>query len=103
MLFKNFWSIYSADRILVIGAHWDTVSDSPGYNDNGSGMAAMLEMARALKQAECKNVQTYIFVALDMEETGTQGATAFVQEFLIRSIIKPMNFPEFQVRPQRLN
>ena len=82
---------------MVIGAHWDTVSASPGYNDNGSGMAAMLEMARALKHAECQNVHTYMFVALDMEETGTQGATAFVQEFLVKSIMKPMNFPEFQV------
>ena len=68
-----------------------------GYNDNGSGMAAMIEMARALKHGDCKNEQTVIFVALDMEETGTQGATAFVQEFLIKVLLQPMNFPDFQV------
>ena len=82
----------------MVGAHWDTVPNSPGFNDNGSGMAAMLEIARALKHAECKNKYTYIFVALDMEETGTQGATAFVQDFLIKLILKPMDFPEFQVK-----
>ena len=68
-----------------------------GYNDNGSGMAALLEVARALKHAECKNSYTFILVALDMEETGTQGAEAFVQDFLVKSILKPTNFPEFQV------
>ena len=60
-------------------------------------MAAMIEMARALKHGDCRNTHTLIFVALDMEETGTQGATAFVQEFLIKVLLQPMNFPDFQV------
>jgi Zn-dependent M28 family amino/carboxypeptidase len=34
------------DRILVIGAHYDSVNDSPGANDNASGVAVMLELAR---------------------------------------------------------
>jgi Zn-dependent M28 family amino/carboxypeptidase len=33
-------------RIVVVGAHYDTLSNSPGANDNGSGVAAMLELAR---------------------------------------------------------
>ena len=33
---------------LVIGAHYDTVPGCPGANDNGSGVAALLEIARAL-------------------------------------------------------
>jgi len=68
-----------------------------GFNDNGSGMAALLELARALKQSQCKNSHTYILVALDLGETGTQGSTAFVQDFLIRSILRPQRYPEFQV------
>ena len=55
-----------------------------GFDDNGSGMASLLEMARALKQSQCRNSHTYILVALDLGETGTQGSTAFVQDFLIR-------------------
>ena len=78
-LVSHLVTLFRSDRILVVGAHWDTVPNSPGYNDNGSGMAALLELARALKHAECKNTYTYMLVALDMEETGTQGATAFVQ------------------------
>ena len=30
------------DRPIIVGAHWDTVSTSPGYNDNGSGASALL-------------------------------------------------------------
>ena len=37
-----------AEDIVVIGAHYDTVSGSPGANDNGSGVAALLEIARLL-------------------------------------------------------
>ena len=37
-----------ADEIILIGAHYDTVRDSPGANDNASGVAALLEVARLL-------------------------------------------------------
>lgn len=57
----------------------------------------MIEVARALKQSGCQNKFTFILVALDMEEIGTQGATAFVQDFLVKMILKPMGFPKFQV------
>jgi hypothetical protein len=30
------------DRPIIVGAHWDSVSTSPGYNDNGSGASALL-------------------------------------------------------------
>lgn len=35
------------DEILVVGAHYDTVPGSPGANDNGTGVAALLSLARA--------------------------------------------------------
>ena len=38
----------SKDNITMVIAHWDTVANSPGFDDNGSGMAAMIEIARAL-------------------------------------------------------
>ena len=31
-------------QVTVIGAHWDTVPGSPGVGDNGSGLAALLEV-----------------------------------------------------------
>ena len=85
------------DRVLVVGAHWDTVKVSPGFNDNGSGVAALIELARAFAQAECEQEYTLILVALDLEEYGTQGALAFVQDILIDRIMHPSGFPEFQV------
>lgn len=56
------------DSIIVIGAHFDTVSRSPGVEDNGSGSATVLEMARLLQKHHCKLNTTIIFVLFDMEE-----------------------------------
>jgi Zn-dependent M28 family amino/carboxypeptidase len=36
------------DEIIVVGAHYDSVTGSPGANDNGTGVAALLEIARLL-------------------------------------------------------
>ncbi len=38
----------SGDEIFVVGAHYDSVRGSPGANDNGSGVAALLEISRLL-------------------------------------------------------
>jgi Zn-dependent M28 family amino/carboxypeptidase len=54
-------------RILVIGAHYDSVADSPGANDNGSGVAALLELAR-LHTASRNAASTVRFVAFVNEE-----------------------------------
>ncbi len=55
-----------ASEIVVIGAHYDAVGDCPGANDNGSGVAAMLEIASAL--AKEKFARTIRFVAFTNEE-----------------------------------
>src|SRR6266545_5124218 len=36
-------------EVIVVGAHYDSVSGSPGANDNGSGAAAIIELARLLR------------------------------------------------------
>jgi hypothetical protein len=40
------------DEILLIGAHYDSVHGSPGANDNGTGVAALLELSRMFIEAE---------------------------------------------------
>lgn len=55
-----------AEEILVIGAHYDTVSGSPGANDNTTGVAALLEIARSL--SEEKFARSMRFVAFVNEE-----------------------------------
>jgi len=51
---------------IVVGAHYDTVPGSPGADDNASGLAGLLELAR-LHQA-IQRTKTIIFVALVNEE-----------------------------------
>jgi Zn-dependent M28 family amino/carboxypeptidase len=54
------------DDIIVIGAHYDSVQGSPGANDNASGVAATLALARAF--AETTPARTLRFVSFANEE-----------------------------------
>ncbi len=65
-----------AERILV-GAHYDTQRQSPGAADNGSGLAALLGIARAA--AARRPRRTLTFVAFAGEELACWGATAYVR------------------------
>jgi Peptidase family M28 len=48
---------------VIVGAHYDTVVRGPGANDNASGVAALLELARLLRQSKLrKNVRLVFFV-----------------------------------------
>ncbi len=40
------------ERIFIVGAHYDSAQGAPGANDNGSGTAAVLELARLLKTVQ---------------------------------------------------
>lgn len=65
------------DEVLVVGAHFDSV-DNPGADDNATGTALVLELARALDGFELD--RTIRFVAFDREEQGKVGSRAFVEE-----------------------
>lgn len=54
------------DEAIVVGAHYDTVTGSPGANDNGTGVAALLELARRF--AGQPRRRTIRFVAFVNEE-----------------------------------
>lgn len=53
----------SADgaETVVIGAHYDSAGDAPGANDNGSGVAALLELARLLRGVQARHVLRLVF------------------------------------------
>lgn len=53
-------------EIIVVGAHYDSVSGCPAANDNGSGVAALLALARAFRKEE--PARTVRFVAFVNEE-----------------------------------
>ncbi len=54
------------EEIVVVGAHYDTVPGSPGADDNASGVAAMLAIARRLSRENSR--RTIRFVAFANEE-----------------------------------
>ncbi len=71
-----------AGQIILVGAHYDTVYGSPGANDNGSGIAALLELSR-LFQGEATNASLR-FVAFVNEEppfffSGRQGSNIYAR------------------------
>lgn len=65
-------------KILVIGAHYDTVADSPGADDNASGLAVLLEVARIL--APLRGKLTPQFVAFSLEEEGFLGSDHYARQ-----------------------
>ena len=76
----------SADRYYVVSGHYDSMCtspvdakcDAPGANDDASGTAAVLEMARAM--APYKFDATIVFMTVPGEEQGLYGSTHFAEE-----------------------
>ncbi|MCW4351826.1 M20/M25/M40 family metallo-hydrolase [Hoyosella sp. YIM 151337] len=69
----------SATDVVVAGAHLDSVEAGPGINDNGSGVAALLETALQLG-SEPGVEQAIRFAFWGAEEIGLVGSTAYVEE-----------------------
>lgn len=63
---------------IVVGAHHDTVRDSPGADDNTASVAALLELARLLAPHRFR--RTIALAAFDMEEIHCFGSRALVAE-----------------------
>lgn len=58
--------LHQPDKIIIVGAHYDSVLGSPGANDNGSGIAGVLSLARAFSTKSPS--RTIRFVAFANEE-----------------------------------
>jgi len=68
----------NSEDIYIICAHYDTVSGSPGADDDGSGTAAVLAAAYVMSQYEFNH--TIRFVAFDGEEEGLLGSHEYAKE-----------------------
>jgi acetylornithine deacetylase/succinyl-diaminopimelate desuccinylase-like protein len=76
----------ATDRIYVVSGHYDSMCssptdakcDAPGANDDASGTAAVLEMARVMAQYEFD--ATIVFMAVAGEEQGLLGSTHFAEQ-----------------------
>jgi hypothetical protein len=64
---------------ILITAHYDSVR-GPGANDNASGVAALLELARYFAAAQTPGSITLSFVAFGSEEAGLLGSKAYLQK-----------------------
>jgi hypothetical protein len=70
----------TTDRIFIIGAHIDSASpEVPGANDDGSGTAVVLELARVMAQREWHH--TIVFCLFGGEEGGLVGSRVFAEQY----------------------
>jgi hypothetical protein len=74
----------------IVGAHYDTVPDTPGADDNASAVAVLLELAARIRRTRL--MPPVLFAAFTLEEppayfTGHQGSRMFVRDCLARGDI----------------
>ena len=67
------------DTILLL-CHYDSVGAGPGAGDDGSGVACLLEVARAMRAAQTPRARELLFFFDEGEEDGLLGAHAFLAE-----------------------
>lgn len=85
-VYRNVIAAYGplTEELIIVGAHYDAHGELPGADDNASGVAALLELARSFKGAELN--QRVQLVAFTLEEgshvkkavTGADGKAAVV-------------------------
>lgn len=75
-----------SEKVLVVGAHYDSVAVGKGSDDNASGFAVMLEAAEVLKKIPTP--YSIVFVAFGAEEVGLQGSKYFVSQMSEEDIKK---------------
>jgi hypothetical protein len=92
-VFENGINLY-ADRsgtdpeagTILVAAHYDTVAFSPGADDNATGVATVLEIARLFKHRE--TVRSLRLAFFDQEESGLWGSIAFSGKEDLRADLK---------------
>lgn len=63
-------------NVVIVDAHYDSVSNAPGADDNGSGTVGVLESARVLSKYRFK--KSLRFIGFDLEEAGLIGSIRYV-------------------------
>jgi len=67
----------SPRRVLILGAHYDTVPGSPGADDNASGVAVLLGMARMIQSVPLEG--TVRLIAFSLEEYDFMGSAHYIE------------------------
>lgn len=74
------------DRVIMAGAHLDSVSDGPGIEDNGTGSATLLETALQIAELGIEPRNTIRFAWWGAEEAGLVGSQFYVDSLTKRQI-----------------
>jgi Zn-dependent M28 family amino/carboxypeptidase len=85
----------SADSVVVVGAHLDSVIAGPGINDNGSGTSTILEIAEEMAELGIKNRQQVRFAFWGAEELNLLGSQHYVDTLSdddLTKIVANLNF-----------
>jgi hypothetical protein len=75
-LVGNAVGVAKPDSIVIVDAHYDSVSNGPGADDNGSGVVGVWEIARLLSAYPSR--KTMRFIGFDLEEAGVLGSISYV-------------------------
>jgi hypothetical protein len=67
-------------EMVILGAHMDGIGNGQAANDNGSGTALVMEIARILAPASVETDRSIRFALWNNEETGLEGAEAYVTQ-----------------------
>jgi Peptidase family M28/PA domain len=83
------------DKVVVVGAHLDSVVAGPGINDNGSGTSTILEVAEEMAELGIRPRQKLRFAFWGAEESGLLGSEHYVEQLSdeqLQSIWANLNF-----------
>ena len=67
-------------EMYIVSAHMDGIGVGEAANDNGSGTALVMELARVLNGPDVQTERTIRFVLWNNEETGLNGAQAYIEQ-----------------------
>jgi len=68
------------DEMYIVGAHMDGIGWGEAANDDGSGTALVMELARLFSMPDVNTERSIRFVLWNNEETGLNGARAYVEQ-----------------------
>ena len=68
------------DEMYIVGAHMDGIGWGEAANDDASGTAIVMELARIISQPDVKTERSIRFVLWNNEETGLNGARAYIAQ-----------------------
>jgi len=74
-----------ATRSIINDAHYDSINNSPGADDNASGVVGVLEIARVLKDYNFE--KSLRFIGFDLEESGLLGSIKYVNDLSAKDTI----------------